>query len=509
MNQQQQQKAENERLIDLCTQKLEKEPSHKKALLLRASTYIKMGELDKAESDAYSIINIDPKNSAAFFLLGCIYEKKDQYEQSIQFLTNAIDMDPDNVKALFFRGAVYNTLGYFQKAIDDYDLALQKDSLRVGRKNVYKNIGKVLGINNNDGRDYGGYGIENENNGSDIDKEINNYIYNQFKTLSIKNKNDAVMMKGDHFNIIQNENNDKQGYSSIKLGGSGSTANEREVHEIIDPVAEIKNLKVKGNQTTNKVNAGKFMNYSNDNNVIKNMNPNIQNKIPYGQKFPSGQGKENNNPSNYQNMQKQSMLSYNLNPQTPSNITNSLNPMSNDFSGYSYQKGSVTIKPNMTAINNSNVNNEVLQSNLMCSHEDFPDNEIPQNQQQNIVNDNSFHLSPGNRFQSDKTVATISQFGNNNKKYEKWEILHNQGYAARKSENFPLAIEYYSKAINLNPKYFKALFNRGFAYDKLGQYDNAINDYTRAIEVNPNSAYAYYNRAISYDKKGGTRKNIR
>ena len=32
--------------------------------------------------------------------------------------------------------------------------------------------------------------------------------------------------------------------------------------------------------------------------------------------------------------------------------------MSNDFSGYSYQKGSGTVKPNMTAINNSNVNND-------------------------------------------------------------------------------------------------------------------------------------------------------
>ena len=71
----------------------------------------------------------------------------------------------------------------------------------------------------------------------------------------------------------------------------------------------------------------------------------------------------------------------------------------------------------------------------------------------------------------------------------------------RKKENFPLAIEYYTKAIALHPKYFKAYFNRGFAYDKLGQYDNAINDYTKAIELNPNSAYSYYNRAISYDKK--------
>jgi hypothetical protein len=34
-------------LIEMCTKKLEQDPSHKKALLLRASSYIKKGELDK------------------------------------------------------------------------------------------------------------------------------------------------------------------------------------------------------------------------------------------------------------------------------------------------------------------------------------------------------------------------------------------------------------------------------------------------------------------------------
>jgi hypothetical protein len=34
-------------LIDMCTKKLEQEPNHKKALLLRASSYIKKNELDK------------------------------------------------------------------------------------------------------------------------------------------------------------------------------------------------------------------------------------------------------------------------------------------------------------------------------------------------------------------------------------------------------------------------------------------------------------------------------
>ncbi len=37
-------------LIEMCSRKLEQDPSHKKALLLRASSYIKKSELDKVIS---------------------------------------------------------------------------------------------------------------------------------------------------------------------------------------------------------------------------------------------------------------------------------------------------------------------------------------------------------------------------------------------------------------------------------------------------------------------------
>ena len=36
-------------LIDMCTKKLEQDPNHKKALLLRASSYIKKNELERVK----------------------------------------------------------------------------------------------------------------------------------------------------------------------------------------------------------------------------------------------------------------------------------------------------------------------------------------------------------------------------------------------------------------------------------------------------------------------------
>lgn len=78
---------------------------------------------------------------------------------------------------------------------------------------------------------------------------------------------------------------------------------------------------------------------------------------------------------------------------------------------------------------------------------------------------------------------------------------HQKGYEFRRQGKFESAIEEYSKALQKDPRHFKALFNRAFAMDKLGEYKNAIQDYSRALDVDPSNAYAYYNRGISHDRK--------
>lgn len=78
--------------------------------------------------------------------------------------------------------------------------------------------------------------------------------------------------------------------------------------------------------------------------------------------------------------------------------------------------------------------------------------------------------------------------------------FHILGYEARKKGEFKTAVMYYTKALEIHDRFFKAYFNRGFAYDKLEEYDKAIEDYTKALEIEPNNAFGYYNRGISLDK---------
>ena len=62
-------------LISVCTKKLEEDSTHKKALFIRGSSYLKKGMLEEAIQDCNDLMELDPENSGAYYVRGCTYEK--------------------------------------------------------------------------------------------------------------------------------------------------------------------------------------------------------------------------------------------------------------------------------------------------------------------------------------------------------------------------------------------------------------------------------------------------
>ena len=71
-----------------------------------------------------------------------------------------------------------------------------------------------------------------------------------------------------------------------------------------------------------------------------------------------------------------------------------------------------------------------------------------------------------------------------------------------------LAIEQYTEAISIDPKYTAAYYDRGIAYRRIGDYNRAIADYTQAIALDPESALSYYQRGVAYHYQGDLDKAI-
>ncbi|MCX6145694.1 MAG: tetratricopeptide repeat protein [Candidatus Kapabacteria bacterium] len=77
-----------------------------------------------------------------------------------------------------------------------------------------------------------------------------------------------------------------------------------------------------------------------------------------------------------------------------------------------------------------------------------------------------------------------------------------KGYneSCKANPNYNIVIDYYNKAIELNPRNAGAYDNRGGAKYILGNYQEAVSDYNKAIELNPRNAATYYNRGgAKYD----------
>ncbi|XP_051967866.1 small glutamine-rich tetratricopeptide repeat-containing protein alpha-like [Xyrauchen texanus] len=93
------------------------------------------------------------------------------------------------------------------------------------------------------------------------------------------------------------------------------------------------------------------------------------------------------------------------------------------------------------------------------------------------------------------------------------ERLKTDGNDHMKVENFSAAVEFYSKAIQLNPQNAVYYCNRAAAYSKLGNYAGAVQDCECAIGIDPNYSKAYgrmglalsslnkYTEAVSYYNK--------
>lgn len=71
------------------------------------------------------------------------------------------------------------------------------------------------------------------------------------------------------------------------------------------------------------------------------------------------------------------------------------------------------------------------------------------------------------------------------------------GLSFHRQGQFENAIDYYGKAISLDPRSVVSYDNRGSAKSATGDHKAAISDYDKSIEIYPQSADAFYNRGNS------------
>ncbi|MBO4503721.1 MAG: tetratricopeptide repeat protein [Bacteroidales bacterium] len=92
--------------------------------------YQDMGQLENAEQEYKTVIEIDPKNIPALNNLGYIYldDSLARYNEAAKLFTRAIEANPNFVYSVCNRGVAYEYLGQYDKARRDYQAALKLET---------------------------------------------------------------------------------------------------------------------------------------------------------------------------------------------------------------------------------------------------------------------------------------------------------------------------------------------------------------------------------------------
>lgn len=83
-----------------------------------------------------------------------------------------------------------------------------------------------------------------------------------------------------------------------------------------------------------------------------------------------------------------------------------------------------------------------------------------------------------------------------------------QGIEYRRQENNALAMEEFTRAIELDPGYYYAYYNRALVYYQTGELESCLADYNKAIELRPDNVYWTIERGFLYLELGDREKAI-
>jgi tetratricopeptide (TPR) repeat protein len=74
------------------------------------------------------------------------------------------------------------------------------------------------------------------------------------------------------------------------------------------------------------------------------------------------------------------------------------------------------------------------------------------------------------------------------------EELNDEGVSHHSQGEFETAVEFFDKALKLDPSIVAACSNRGLALSKLGRYEDAIESFDRALAIKAEYALAWQAR---------------
>ena len=99
------------------------------------------GNIDKSENYILKAVKLSPNNASANLTAGQIFMQKQEFETALPYMKKAVELEPSNTKSIRNLAQIYYDMGQLEKSIQTYEVAIDKETDREVKADLYFNLG--------------------------------------------------------------------------------------------------------------------------------------------------------------------------------------------------------------------------------------------------------------------------------------------------------------------------------------------------------------------------------
>ena len=99
------------------------------------------GNTDKSEDYILKAVVLSPDDANVNLTAGQIFMQKQEFETALPYIQKAVELEPSNTKSIRNLAQVYYDMGQLEKSIQTYEVAIDKETDREVKADLYFNLG--------------------------------------------------------------------------------------------------------------------------------------------------------------------------------------------------------------------------------------------------------------------------------------------------------------------------------------------------------------------------------
>jgi len=99
------------------------------------------GNADKSENYILKAIELSPNNANVNLIAGNIFMQKQEFETALPYVKKAVELEPSNTKSIRNLAQIYYDIGQLEESIQTYEVAINKETDRKVKADLYFNLG--------------------------------------------------------------------------------------------------------------------------------------------------------------------------------------------------------------------------------------------------------------------------------------------------------------------------------------------------------------------------------